>query len=106
MVRDDEGAPWRTPARALSVATGSRWVAFPNDIRARGVDFRDPSDNSTDIGPGEIIPLEEEWLAGCPGKCVGEDVAEIEPCGVVPSAEAAVGPSRLGHMLGVDGDHH
>src|SRR5437867_1293309 len=65
-----------------------------------------PSDDATDISFGEIIALEEEWLARRAGKRVGEQVAEIEASGVTSFAETSVRPPRLRDVLRVDRDHH
>ena len=54
----------------------------------------------------EIIAREEERLARRAGQCIGKDVAEIQPRGMPSFAESAVRPSRLRHVLRVDGDHY
>ena len=40
-----------------------------------------------DVGLSEIIPLVKERLAGVPGECIGEAVAEIQPGRVTALAE-------------------
>jgi hypothetical protein len=49
-----------------------------------------PSDYATDIGLGEVIALEEEWLARRAGQRVAENIAKIETGGVMSLAEASV----------------
>ena len=59
--------------------------------------------DARDIGAGEVVALEQERLAGGPGECVGEDVAEIEAGGVAPLAVAAERVAGAGCLIGRDG---
>jgi hypothetical protein len=81
-----------------------RRVLRKKSVRAKA-EILTPSDHATDIRLGEIIALEQEGLARRAGQRVGENIAEIEAGGVTSLAEASVSPSRLGHLLRIDGDH-
>ena len=83
-----EGFGYATSPSSSRLRNSSCMALYSAETRSnRESEIARPLGHASDVGFGEIIAFEEEGLARRAGKRVGEQVAEIEACGVTSLAE-------------------